>query len=98
MVNPAARVADGARFVGEVWIERRRRDIDRSEVSLGAVSGEEDCLGADPAASFQNPAAGRVHRVVVQQFGKGLRLIIQAPVLAIGVTVNIFRSGVAGDG
>ena len=64
----------------------RRR---RSRVKGVVMEQVRQRLGADAAARFQHMAAGRVDRVVVQQLGQGLGLVVQPLALAFGVAVDV---------
>jgi hypothetical protein len=54
--------------------QRRLGDVDGGEGGPGAVAGQDDRLGPDPAAHLEHLAARRIDRIGVEQLGQGRRL------------------------
>ena len=59
-------------------VERSRRDVHRNKPRRRAAPREEDRLGADAAAGFEDEGARRICLIVVQQVGQCLRLVAEA--------------------
>ena len=69
--------------------DRGRRNVDRDNPRLRAGVGQQDGLRTGATAAFQDAAAGRVGRVVVQKVAKGIRLVGQSNRFAAGMAVDI---------
>jgi hypothetical protein len=80
--HPAARLGEGG-----------LRDVHRDDASAGAACGEMDRLRADAAAGLEHAVPGREGDAVVEEGGKGVRLVGEPLRLPPRVAVDVIGTG-----
>ena len=65
------------------------RDINRDDLRLRVAGRQENGLGADPTAAFEDAAARRVAGVMVQQLAQRLGLVGQSSCLSARISVDV---------